>query len=332
MTDHETMPELTLTPNLNEDPAELDVLQGVRDAPVAEGGESMVSVPQGGQSIAGAPLDESMLSGAERRAVDDFAEKIDITDSNMVLQYGAAAQKNIVTFSERALGSVRTKDLGEVGEALSGLVVELKGFDGEEKKGLFGALRKKRSQIAALKSRYDTTEANVEKISKILEQHQITLMKNVAMFDKMYELNVKYAKELTMYIIAGRKKLRKIRLEQLEEMKKKAAETGTPEDAQAYNDMTAMCNRFEKKLHDLDLTRMISLQMGPQTRLLQNNDALMIEKIQSSLVNTIPLEKPDGSGAGAGTVPSGRCRTGGCGQCYQRAFAQKRGKAEIGHR
>ncbi|MDD4715894.1 MAG: toxic anion resistance protein [Oscillospiraceae bacterium] len=291
MTDHETMPELTLTPNLNEDPAELDVLQGVRDAPVAEGGESMVSVPQGGQSIAGAPLDESMLSGAERRAVDDFAEKIDITDSNMVLQYGAAAQKNIVTFSERALGSVRTKDLGEVGEALSGLVVELKGFDGEEKKGLFGALRKKRSQIAALKSRYDTTEANVEKISKILEQHQITLMKNVAMFDKMYELNVKYAKELTMYIIAGRKKLRKIRLEQLEEMKKKAAETGTPEDAQAYNDMTAMYNRFEKKLHDLDLTRMISLQMGPQTRLLQNNDALMIEKIQSSLVNTIPLWK-----------------------------------------
>ncbi len=237
-------------------------------------------------------IDESMLTEAERKAVDDFAGKIDITDANQVLQYGAAAQKNIAGFSESALANVRTKDLGEVGDALSSLVVELKGFDtDEDKKGFLGFLKRKGNQIAALKAQYDKAEVNVDKITAVLEQHQIALLKDVAMFDQMYELNTKYHKELTMYILAGRKRLASLRAGEIEELRKKAGASGTPEDAQAYNDMVNLANRFEKKLHDLELTRMISVQMGPQTRLLQNNDSLMIEKIQSSLVNTIPLWK-----------------------------------------
>lgn len=237
-------------------------------------------------------IDESMLTEAERKAVNDFAEKIDITDANLVLQYGAAAQKNIAGFSESALANVRTKDLGEVGDALSSLVVELRGFHtDEDKKGIMGFFKRKGNQIAALKAQYDKAEVNVDKITGVLEQHQITLLKDVAMFDQMYELNTKYHKELTMYILAGRKRLGSLRAGQIEELRKKAEASGTPEDAQAYNDMVNLANRFEKKLHDLELTRMISVQMGPQTRLLQNNDSLMIEKIQSSLVNTIPLWK-----------------------------------------
>ena len=234
-----------------------------------------------------------MLSEAERKMVEEFSQKIDVTDSNLVLQYGAAAQKNIAAFSESALNNVKTKDLGEVGEALSSLVVELKHFgDDEEKKGgIFGFFQKKKNELEAMKASYSKAETNVDKIVKVLENHQVTLMKDIAMFDQMYELNTKYYKELTMYILAGKKRLEYLRTHDLAELKKKAEETGAQEDAQAYNDFANLCARFEKKLHDLELTRMISIQMGPQTRLLQNNDTQMLEKIQSSLVNTIPLWK-----------------------------------------
>ena len=237
-------------------------------------------------------LDESQLSESERKMVNDFAEKIDITDSSVVLQYGAAAQKNIASFSENALNSVKTKDLGEVGEALSSLVVELKGFGQEEDEGgIFGFFKKKRDKLEAMKASYAKAEVNVDKIVRALENHQVVLMKDIAMLDQMYELNTKYYKELTMYIIAGKKRLEYLRTHDLEDLKQKAAKSGSQEDAQAYNDFANLCSRFEKKIHDLELTRMISVQMGPQTRLLQNNDTLMLEKIQSSLVNTIPLWK-----------------------------------------
>ena len=237
-------------------------------------------------------LDDSMLSEAEKKAVEDFSKKIDVMDSNLILQYGAAAQKNVAGFSESALASVRTKDLGEVGKSLSELVVELKGFGEEdEKKGLFGKFKKAGNKLEVMKAQYSKVESNVDKIVRELEQHQVTLMKDVAMFDQMYELNLKYYKELTMYILAGKKKLAEVRANELPALRAKAEQTGAQEDAQRYNDLVQMCERFEKKLHDLELTRMISIQMGPQTRLLQNNDTLMVEKIQSSLVNTIPLWK-----------------------------------------
>ena len=223
--------------------------------------------------------------------VDDFSKKIDITDSQLVLQYGAAAQKSVASFSESALNNVRTKDLGEVGDTLSGLVVELKTFGQEEDKGFFGFFKKANNKMETMKAQYGKAEANVDKIARELEQHQVVLMKDIAMFDQMYELNLKYYKELTMYIIAGKKRLEEVRATQVEELRKKAEASGAAEDAQAYNDLVNMCNRFEKKLHDLELTRMVSIQMGPQTRMLQNNDTLMVEKIQSSLVNTIPLWK-----------------------------------------
>ena len=238
-------------------------------------------------------MDERLLTEEEKKAVEEFSKKIDIGDSNLVLQYGAAAQKNIASFSESALNSVRTKDLGEIGKSLSDLVVELKGFgqEEEEKKGLFGLFKKGGNKIESLKAQYSKVETNVDKIAHELEQHQVTLLKDVAMFDQMYELNLKYYKELTMYILAGKKRLAAVRAGELEELRKQAEASGAQEDAQRYNDMAQMCERFEKKLHDLELTRMISIQMGPQTRLLQNNDTLMVEKIQSSLVNTIPLWK-----------------------------------------
>ena len=237
-------------------------------------------------------LDDSMLSEAEKKAVEDFAKKIDIMDSSLVLQYGAAAQKNVAGFSENALASVRTKDLGEVGQSLSKLVAELKEFgEEEEKKGLFGFLKKTENKLETMKAQYSKVETNVDKIVRELENHQVVLLKDVAMLDQMYELNLKYYKELTMYILAGKKKLADVRANDLPKLKSKAEASGAQEDAQAYNDMVQMCERFEKKLHDLELTRMISIQMGPQTRLLQNNDTLMVEKIQSSIVNTIPLWK-----------------------------------------
>ncbi len=237
-------------------------------------------------------MDEKLLSDAEKKAVEEFSKKIDIMDSNLILQYGAAAQKNVAGFSENALRSVKTQDLGEIGKSLSELVVELKGFgEEEEKKGFFGLFKKAGNKLEIMKAQYAKVETNVDKIVRELEQHQVTLLKDVAMFDQMYELNLKYYKELTMYILAGKRKLKEVRSGELAQLRSQAEATGAQEDAQRYNDMVQMCERFEKKLHDLELTRMISVQMGPQTRLLQNNNTLMVEKIQSSLVNTIPLWK-----------------------------------------
>ena len=244
------------------------------------------------EEAAPVPMDDSLLSPEEKAAVEAFAQKINVMDSSMILQYGAAAQKNVASFSENALQSVRTKDLGEVGKDLSELVAELKGFgEAEEKKGLFGLFKKAGNKLEIMKAQYSKVETNVDRIARELEQHQVTLLKDVALLDQMYELNLRYYKELTMYILAGKKKLADVRANELPALKAKAEQTGAQEDAQRYNDMTQMCERFEKKLHDLELTRMISIQMGPQTRLLQNNDTLMVEKIQSSLVNTIPLWK-----------------------------------------
>ena len=267
-------PSLTLEPNADQQQA-----QAAQQAAQAQREANAVKI------------DESMLNEAERKMVDDFAQKIDITDSNLVLQYGAAAQKNIASFSESALSNVKTKDLGQVGDALSQLVGELKTFGQPEKKGLAGLFQKKRSELEAMKASYAKAESNVDRIVKVLEEHQVTLMKDIAMFDQMYELNTKYYKELTMYIIAGKKRLEYLRSNDLVQLREKAAQSGTQEDAQACNDLANLLDRFEKKLHDLELTRMISVQMGPQTRLLQNNDTQMLEKIQSSLVNTIPLWK-----------------------------------------
>ena len=287
-------PELTLTPNL-------DTAAAAAEAPKAPEAPTLTLDPTGAAAAADAQqdkdaqaiqLDESQLTEAERKMVDDFAKQIDITDSNLVLQYGAAAQKNIAGFSESTLNSVRTKDLGEIGQALSSLVVELKGFGKEEdEKGIFGFFKKKRNELEAMKVAYTKAEANVDKIVEVLEGHQVTLMKDIAMLDQMYELNTKYYKELTMYILAGKKRLKQVREEDLAQLQKKAAQSGTQEDAQAYNDLANMISRFEKKLHDLELTRMISIQMAPQLRLVQNNDTLMSEKIQSTIVNTIPLWK-----------------------------------------
>jgi len=285
MTDN-TMPELTLDPNAAaavEMPPELTLDSVPTPAtPAAEPEKKEVEPVK---------LDESMLSDEEKKAVEEFSKKIDITDSNLVLNYGAAAQKSVASFSENALASVRNKDLGEVGDTLSKLVVEVKGFGKEEKKGIFGFAQKQKDKLMLMKEQYSKAEASVDRITKELENHQVVLLKDIAMFDQMYELNLKYYKELTMYIIAGKKRLADLRAGELEDLRKKAEQSGLAEDAQKYNDMVNLCNRFEKKLHDLELTRMVSLQMGPQTRLLQNNDTLMVEKIQSSLVNTIPLWK-----------------------------------------
>ena len=279
-----TIPELTLTPGAAQEAVpELTLSPAAQEQPAQEPEKPEVPPVQ---------MDENLLSDAEKKAVEDFSKKIDLTDSQLVLQYGAAAQKNVAGFSENALNSVRTKDLGEVGKSLSDLVVELRGFgEEEEKKGLFGLFKKTGNKLETMKAQYAKVEANVDKIVRELEQHQVTLLKDVAMFDQMYELNLKYYKELTMYILAGKKRLEAVRATELPALKAKAEATGAQEDAQAYNDLVQMCERFEKKLHDLELTRMISIQMGPQTRLLQNNDTLMVEKIQSSLVNTIPLWK-----------------------------------------
>ena len=275
-------PELTLEPTATA--TELPNLTLTPEAP---------EVPQVEEKkVEPVEMDDRLLTEEEKKAVEEFSHKIDIRDTNMILQYGAAAQKSVAGFSENALNSVRTKDLGTVGEELSRLVVELKGFGAkEEKKGLAGLFKKAGNRLESMKAEYSKVEANVDKIAQSLENHQITLLKDVAMFDQMYELNLKYYKELTMYILAGKKSLEEVRGGELEELRKKAEQTGLAEDAQAYNDLVNLCNRFEKKIHDLELTRVVSVQMGPQTRLLQNNDTLMIEKIQSSLVNTIPLWK-----------------------------------------
>ncbi len=284
MTDN-NMPELTLAPDTAA-AAEIPTLTLTPEAPTTP------AAPEVKKEVEPVVLDDSMLTEQEKAAVNEFSKKIDVRDTNQVLQYGAAAQKSVASFSESALANVRNKDMGEIGEDLSRLVVELKGFGApEEKKGLAGLFKKTGNRIETMKAQYNKVEANVDKIAQNLENHQITLLKDVAMFDQMYELNLKYYKELTMYILAGKKRLADVRAGELEELRKKAEQSGLAEDAQAYNDLVSMCDRFEKKLHDLELTRMVSIQMGPQTRLLQNNDTLMIEKIQSSLVNTIPLWK-----------------------------------------
>ena len=283
-------PQLTLTPDsaATQPQAPSLTLEPNADQQQAQAAQQAAQAQREANAV---KIDESMLSEAERKMVDDFAQKIDVTDSNLVLQYGAAAQKNIASFSESALSNVKTKDLGQVGDALSQLVGELKTFGQPEKKGLAGLFQKKRSELEAMKASYAKAESNVDRIVKVLEEHQVTLMKDIAMFDQMYELNTKYYKELTMYIIAGKKRLEYLRSNDLVQLREKAAQSGTQEDAQACNDLANLLDRFEKKLHDLELTRMISVQMGPQTRLLQNNDTQMLEKIQSSLVNTIPLWK-----------------------------------------
>ncbi len=231
------------------------------------------------------------LTPEEQKMVDDFAEKIDLADSHMVLQYGAGAQKKIADFSETALENIRTKDLGEVGQMLTDLVGELKTIDDEEDKGIFGIFKKNTRKLSAVKARYEKAETHVNQVCKLLEGHQVQLLKDVAVLDRMYELNLSYLKELSMYILAGKKKLEQVRSVELPAAVEKARASGLPEDAQAAGDLTSLCDRFEKKLHDLDLTRMVSLQMAPQIRLVQNNDTVMSEKIQSTLVNTIPLWK-----------------------------------------
>ncbi len=237
-------------------------------------------------------LDESTLSEDEKKQVENFVTQIDLNNSGAVMQYGAGAQKKIADFSETALAKVETKDLGEIGDMLTSVVTELKSFDvEEEQKGLFAFFKKGVNKITALQAKYDAAENNVNKIVTALEEAQVTLIKDVAMLDKMYELNLTYFKELSMYIIAGKKRLEKAQNEELPALVEKSKQSGLPEDAQKANDFAGLCNRFEKKVHDLELTRTIALQMAPQIRLVQNNDTLMADKIQSTIVNTIPLWK-----------------------------------------
>ncbi len=271
----EKIPELTLTPDLSDIPS-----------PEPKPQEQVATTQKAGPDLSG-------LSPAEQKAVLDFADKIDLTNSGVVLQYGAAAQKNIANFSESTLNAVRTKDMGELGDMVTNLLGELKGFSAEkeEKKGFFGMFKKASNNLQNMKIKYEKAEENVDRIAEQLEQHQMVLMKDAALLDQMYDKNLEYFKQLSMYILAGEKKLADERATTLQELYAKAQASGLPEDAQAANDYAALCDRFEKKLYDLKLTRQISIQMGPQIRMIQNNDTLMTEKIQTSLVNTIPLWK-----------------------------------------
>ena len=277
------MNEDSYIPSLTLDP-EGQTAAAVQEAPKEEEKQ---------EEVVAQKLDLSSLSPAEQAAVRAFSEKIDVLNTEQVMHYGSNAQKNISEFSGAALGTVRTKDLGQVGDMLGDLVVELKGlnFEPEQKKGLMGLFKKSTQSIAELKASYDKAEVNVDKIVESLEKHEITLMKDISMMDKMYEKNQEYLKELTMYILAGKLKIEQLRNEELPKYQAKARETGLPEDAQAANDFSNMIGRFEKKIHDLELTRTISIQMSPQIRMIQNNDSLMAEKIRSSIMNTIPLWK-----------------------------------------
>ena len=260
----------------------------VFDAPEPE----LLAVSEEKKEVAEPKLDETVLTLEEQRAVDEFCDKIDIHNSNAILQYGVGAQKKLASFSESTLENVQTKDLDEIGNMLSNVVVELKGFDvEEEEKGFFGFFKKNSNKLASLKAKYDKAETNITKISTALETHQVQLLKDVALLDKMYELNLTYFKELSMYILAGKKKLEQVRATELVELLNKAKASNLPEDAQAVKDLESQCERFEKKIHDLELTRMVSIQMAPQIRMIQSSDSLMVEKIQSTLVNTIPLWK-----------------------------------------
>lgn len=278
----EYIPSLTLDPNAAADTAAAEIPTAVDIPPAQE-----VGVPV-------EKLELSKFSEAEQAAIRQFATTIDVSNSEQIMNYGAAAQKNISEFSGAALNSVRTKDLGEMGDTLSDLVVQLKSMDfdeKEEKKGLFGIFKKAKTSIDSLKAQYDTAEVNVDKIVNSLSAHERTLLKDVAMLDKMYEKNQAYYKELTMYILAGKLRAEELRNVELPKLQAKAQETGLPEDAESANDFANMIGRFEKRLYDLELTRVISLQMAPQIRMIQNNDTIMAEKIQTSLVNTIPLWK-----------------------------------------
>jgi uncharacterized protein YaaN involved in tellurite resistance len=279
MSNNDYVPSLTLNPDA-----------GGAAAAVAGAATNALEVKKDETAVR---LDISQLTEPEQKAVLDFAGKIDITDTNAILTYGVASQRNIAGFSESTLNNVRTKDMGEVGNMLSSLVIELRGFgdSGEDKKGFLGVKKKVLNRIAVMKADYAKVSMNVDKIAEELEKHQIILLKDAAMLDKMYEVNQAYFKELTMYILAGKQKLIECSNTVLPELRQKAADSGLPEDAQAANDYANMINRFEKKLHDLELTRMISIQMAPQIRLIQNNDTLMVEKIQTSIVNTISLWK-----------------------------------------
>lgn len=268
--------DFTVTPTLTFEPLQ-------EQAPVAEVKKEEPAKPE---------MDDSILSEEERKIVDDFARQIDIRNSAAILQYGAGTQKKMADFSEDALEKVRTKDLGEVGDLLENVVTELKNFDAEEeRKGIMGFFKKGANKLEAMKNKYSKAEANVNKIVETLEKHQIQLMKDAAIMDKMYALNLNYFKELSMYILAGKKKLEEIRSTELPQLMAKEQASGLPEDAQAAKDLDSLCERFEKKIHDLELTRMIAVQTAPQIRLVQGNDTLMAEKIQSTIVNTIPLWK-----------------------------------------
>jgi uncharacterized protein YaaN involved in tellurite resistance len=258
-------------------------------APAAAGATLPEQLPEQGQTLT---PENSGLTEQELAAVEEFAKKIDITNATHVVQYGYAAQQKIADFSENALSNVRAKDMGEIGNMIANLVVELKGFSAaEQPKGLLGLFRRAGRSIEELKTRFVSVERNVDSIVNMLEQHKVTLLKDIAMLDKMYELNLTYFKELTMYILAGRKRLDELVKTELPRLQEIARQSGKPEDAQAANSFAEMCNRFDKKLHDLNLTRTISLQMGPQIKLIQNTNSIMVEKIQSSIVNTIPLWK-----------------------------------------
>lgn len=276
-----------------------DVLKDMQTAPVmtldplGEAAKAeQASAALKAQELEDAPaMDESMLSEEERRMAEQFAQQIDLTDSSVILQYGIGTQKKMADFSETALENVRTKDLGEIGNLLSSVVTELKSFDEEDNKGFLGFFKKQSGKLQNMKNKYAKAEANIDKICKVLEGHQVQLMKDIALLDKMYDLNRTYYKELTMYIIAGKKKLQEVREGEMQALLAKAQQTGLAEDAQAARDLDSMCERFEKKLHDLELTRMISIQTAPQIRMVQGSDTVMTEKIQSTLVNTIPLWK-----------------------------------------
>ncbi len=236
-------------------------------------------------------FDDSILTEEEKKAVEAFASQIDLNNTAVILQFGAGTQKKMADFSETALENVKTKDLGEVGELLTGVVRELKDFGEEEEKGFLGIFKKTSNKITAMKAKYAKAETNINQICKVLENHQVQLLKDIAILDKMYDVNLTYFKELSMYIMAGKKKLQEIRSTKLQELLNKAQQSSLPEDAQAARDLDSMCGRFEKKIHDLELTRTISIQTAPQIRLVQGNDTLMVEKIQSTIVNTIPLWK-----------------------------------------
>ncbi len=289
------------TPNLTLDEPAAPSLTLEQQAPVAPGLTLDAAPEQQAEQPAEAPkpldadamAEESGLSPEEKQQVEDFAKKIDLSNSTQILQYGAASQKKVADFSTSALENIRTKDLGEVGDMVTGLITELKGFDAtaEQPKGIFGWFKKAGNQVEELKLRYSKAETNVDKIESMLQDHQVQLLKDISMLDTMYERNLVYFKELTMYIIAGKKKLEQVRAEDLPKLVEKAQKSGLPEDAQAAKDLEDQCTRFEKKLYDLELTRNISVQMSPQIRLIQSNDTMMAEKIQTSIVNTIPLWK-----------------------------------------